>query len=383
MRVSLIPVLACFALVLPPACVDAGPEFAVSFEDADQVRGWIADGTLEAGDCTLTPVTIDGVGCLRLTTQSEFSDALLDLTKLAGGPLDLSAARFLTLRLHVPQPSWIAAVKLNLRAADGSFGGVPEVANNFVPHRGRWVTVVADLRLALPRFQLWHGETDPRPHATHVSLNPYCADQSRPSSLCIRSLSLSDTRPPRQPDEVAALAERPSHPAGLPFAMDFDDETALRRLTAWRSFESSVQAFAVGVAGNPTRAIRLQGKESNRHIAFLPMFERMSGQPLDLTAAKRITFRYHLVPGSDPVEGATLFLADEGWSRVALDRDIGVRFEPGGWRDATIDLTALRFGGQPLAEVPFADAVHELRLDLNYRPGQKAITLWLDDFRIE
>ena len=139
------------------------------------------------------------------------------------------------------------------------------------------------------------------------------------------------------------------------------------------------------MAGNPTRAIRLKGKTSNRYIAFLPEVEEMTGRPLDLTRAERIRFRYYLVPGGDPVDGATLHIVTEGWADQLIDTLAVERFEPGAWRETVIELEDLdleHVRGE-LAPEEILRRVHSLRLDLNYREGRKDVELWLDDFAVE
>ena len=357
------------------------PELAVRFDG--RTAEWIESGVLDGQACELAAAEVDGRPALRLRTSSEFCDGLVDLRAVAGGPVDFRDARWLRLVTRVPADSRVAALKLNFRDADGNFGGVSEVVNTFAVRPGEWVETVVDLRTVLPSFAVWHGEGDPLPAVTHLSLNPYCADQSRPSDLYVAELELTAGRPTRSFEP--AFCEPPGFARTLPLRLDFDDEQTLRRMTAVRSFEASGQALRSGVAGNATTAVRLTGLEKNRYIAFLPMFDRLCGGPLDLTNATHIRFRYHLRPGGDPVDGFRLFIVTEGWQTVAVAEDAVSDLKSGGWHEASITLADLKFSGDAAAVLP---AVAEMRLDLKHRGGKgsmdgKDVTLWLDDFVVE
>ena len=368
------------SVLLWAAAVAAGPpEFAVRFDD--RAAAWIESGVLEGRGCTLAADRVGGEAALRLTTRSEFCDGLIDLRAVAGGVADFREARWLRVRCRVPAESRVAALKLNFRDAEGNFGGVPEVVNAFAVRPGEWVEAVVDLRTLLRRFEVWHGEASPLPAVTHLSLNPYCADQSRPSSLWVSEIELTVEKPAGDFD--AAVCERPGL-TGLPLRLDFDDAETLRRMTAWRAFEASGQALRSGVAGNETMAVRLTGLEKNRYIAFLPMLDRLTGRTHDLSGPRRVRFRYYLEPGGDPVDGVRLFVAGEGWESVAVAEDFLTELQPGGWRAVDVDLSALTFTG----ELSALSEAAEVRLDVKHRGAKgamegKRVTVWVDDFEIE
>ena len=368
------------AAVMAAASITAGadvPEFVIDLSD-DSVP-------IEASDCRSVTANIAGRDCRRVATDREFSDLLIDVASVTGGPVDFRDARYLTLELYVPSDSWISAIKLNFRDAAGNFGGVPEVANGFVDHPDRWVRTTVDLQTVLPKFQRWHGDASPLPAVTHLSLNPYNADQSSPQPWYVRSVRLSPIPPEPTDDDIEPIVAPEPVVDNARFTMTFDDDHALRRWTSVRAFEATHQAFRRGVAGNATRAIRVSGLDRNKHIVFLPMFDRLTGRPVDLTASTRITFRYHRVPGGDDFDGVGLFVADRDWQNLLYADDFLDRMTPGGWHDVAVDLRDLdlrRVHGD--ANAKSDDAIlrqaHEIRLDLRHDGDHKAIEVWIDDF---
>ena len=355
----------------------ASATFSFEIADRQQARRLIDDGTLSCSACSLRPAEVDGRAAVEVRTAAEFSDAFLDLAALTGGPVDFTAHDYLHFELLVPDSSWVSAVKFNFRDAEGNLGGVPEAANGFYGSGEAWVRGVADLRRLRRRYQTWRGDGSALADAIAISFNPYTAHQADSSSYFIRGLALGDEVLPgyREP-----LVPRPASVANDRYTITFDDRAWLARQGAYRTFESSYQAFAEGVAGNPTRAIRLKGKTDNRYIAFLPEVEPITGHPVDLSAAERIRLRYYLVPGGDPVDGATLHIVTEGWRNQVIDTLAIEAFEAGSWREATIELDDLDLfvANGDLSPEEILRGVHSVRLDLNYRG--KDVEMWVDDF---
>ena len=133
------------------------------------------------------------------------------------------------------------------------------------------------------------------------------------------------------------------------------------------------------MAGNPTRAIRLRGRDHLNNIAFLPLIDKMTGQPADFRRFERLFFDYYLTPQSAPFDGSTLTLATPGWSTVLTDSTFVTDFTSGRWTRASVALADLDLN-RNWGEEDVLAGVAELRLNLNYRPGQKNIEMWIDNF---
>lgn len=356
---------------------DSGVAFSLTVEDLDHARRLIEGGVITCSACSLRPTMAAGKPAVEVRTAAEFSDAFVDLVALTGGPVDFTAHDHLHFEILVPDSSWVSAMKFNFRDAAGNLGGVPEVANGFYGSGETWVRGVADLGVLRERYQTWRGDDGALDDATAISLNPYTAHQGDSSSFFVHALSLASEPLPGYTPQLTA---RPDSVANDRYTITFDDREWLARQGAYRTFESSYQAYAENVAGNPTRAIRLKGKAENEYIAFLPEIEPITGHPVDLSRAERIRFRYYLAPGGDPIDGATLHVVTEGWGNQAIDTLAVETFEPGAWREATIDIDELDLvvaNGDLTAEEILA-GVHSLRLDLNYRG--KDVEMWVDDF---
>lgn len=346
---------------------------------------------LRCGACSFRRVELADGPAIAVTTADEFSDLFVDLAAATGGERDLTQVASIAFDLLVPPGSAIAAMKFNARDTRGNFGGVPEAANGFwrpslsgeTPEAAHsasdWQTIRAPFDSLRAHFENWEGSDTPLPRARELSFNPYNVNQRDSSTYYVRRLWLGDDVPAHS---RRALVPRPPRVANVPYLITFDDEAWLRQQTAYRTFEGSNQVMARGVAGNPTRSIRLKGKTANRHIAFLPQIDKMTGAPADFSEVTAITFRYYLVPGGDPVDGASLFVVSEAWGDVLLDTLAVPAFEAGAWREHRIDLDALalRLVRGEAAPADVLAAVHELRLDLNYREGRKDVELWIDDF---
>ena len=330
--------------------------------------------------CTFGPATIGGRNALKLTTSSEFSDGFLEVGEKFGRPVNFRNTRYLNIWAYVPSGSWIAALKLNFEDARGNFGGIPEVANAFPGRYDEWFPIVVDLDAYRDRFRIWHGdeEADVLSNVTRLSFNPYCANQEGESSIYFSSVKLSvEPSPGNYPD---VLLPKPPTVPNVPYEFTFDDDAELQRQIAYRTFEASNQAFAKNVAGNPTRAIRMRGRPELNNIAFLPIISAVTGQPADFTGVSEIYFDYYLEPGHDAFDGSTLYLTSEHWNDILMDTAFYDGFTAGAWNTVRIplaetDLVAAKGDGEIVLP-----AVHELRLNLNYRAQEKNITMWIDNF---
>ena len=316
---------------------------------------------------------------MKVTTDQEFSDLLIDVERLTGHPLDVTQGGYLTLRMMVPTGSQIRAMKLNFKDAAGNFGGIGEVANNFPGHYDEWQTYVINLGNLLPEFRLWHGDTSPLPAVTHLSLNPYNADQAGDQAYYLNYVSLTPTRPDLPSDD--RLLQPPAiDNDSYTFTFDHDDQGEdLNAMLAYRVFEASNQAFASNIGGNPTTAIRMRGQDHLNNIAFLPILSAMNGgRPVDFTRVRELFFDYYLEPGGDEFDGATLYITSDGWTNMLADTAAYTDFEAGEWNTVTLplkDLNLEHIKGNP----NLLSAVDEWRLNLNFREGRKNITMWLDN----
>ena len=381
-----------FAGVLFVAC-NATPElaaestsptdFRISFQNADTLRAWLADSTLYGSGCQLQATEIDGSTALQLTTDREFSDGFIDLEKLFGRPVDLKNGGFLSAEIYVPQESWIATLKFNARDAAGNFGGFQEVMNHFPSRYDQWLHYTVPVAELLPDWQNWSGDSDPLEAVQQLSLNPYNAHQRDPSHIYVRSLQLSDAPPAAA--ATAALLPRTYDAPNQTYHIDFDDEEWLREQIAYRSFESSSQAFATGIGGNATRAIRLRGEDHLRHIAWLPILPKVTGAPVDFSQVDSIYFSYYLTPDGDDFNGTHLFLTGEHWNDVLLDTTFHQDFTRGVWTRLAVavddlDLNRVRGDAAAVSDEELLTEIHELRFDIKYFPERKNIEMWIDDF---
>ena len=333
---------------------------------------------LECSACTADRalVQIAGRNALKVETASEFSDLLLDLEATYGHAYDFTNGGYLILSLLVPAGSGIRAMKLNFKDADGNFGGVGEVANNFPAYYGKWQTYAIDLGKALESFRLWDGDATPLNAVTHLSLNPYNARQDSGQTYYLNALELS----PKSPTGLynRALMDRPAI-ANQAHTFTFDDPAELNPLMAYRVFEASNQTLEKGVGGNPTNAIRMRGRDDLDNIAFLPILSAMNGgRPVDFTNVSELFFDYYLEPGGDDFDGATLYLTSDGWANMLMDDRAYENFLPGTWQTARLPLDSLNLR-YVKGDSTLLRAVDEWRLNLNYREGRKNITMWLDN----
>ncbi len=338
----------------------------------------IADGTLSCSGCSVTLEKVDGKPALAVTTDQEFSDGFIDLEKLYGHSINFREADYLELELYIPEKSWITALKFNYKDTKGNFGGCHEIANNFYGHYDQWIRVKVNLKEALTDCKNWVGEKSPIPNTSLLSLNPYNTHQADSSSIYIHAIKVGKEAP--MGDFVPALSVKPDT-VSSPFVMDFEDTPHFRQVLAYRGFESSGQAFGKNKFGNSTNAVRIQNSNDvkRKYTCFLPMFDKVTGSPVDFTKVKKIYFDYYLTEESDDFKDATLFLTGAHWSQILKDSSALKDFKRGAWERAEIyidslDLQLVKGDFDPM------EAIYELRIDLNYRPGHKNMELWMDNF---
>lgn len=356
---------------------DDRTSFEIRFANDPTTSSFLQDSTLFGSDAKVSIKNIGGLDALEIKTKEEFSDAFIDLEKLFGHTIDFSKARYVSMRIFVPKESWICALKFNFKDSLGNFGGCNEITNNFYENYGQWINVVIDMQEVIPEFKNWQGTENPLPNTKWLSLNPYNAHQADNSVIYVHSIGLSDTKP--NLNFVKALLPRPNITPNIPYTLSFDNEPMLKRQMAIRAFESTSQAMATNVGGNPSRAIRLKGKETDKHLAFLPILDKLTGKPVDFTQVKRLHFSYYLTENSADFDGASLFLASEHWNSVLLDTLVLTEFKRGEWQDATIEIATANLK-RVRGNESVLPHVYEIRFGLNYRPGQQNIEMWLDNF---
>ncbi len=336
------------------------------------------DSILTCSGCTIGLTNIGGKNAIELSTKKEFSDGLINLKKLFGHTIDFRSARYLELAIYVPRTSWITALKFNYQDEKGNFGGCHEIANNFYGNYDTWIKVQVDLKDALTDCQNWVGEESPIPNTAFLSLNPYNAHQADDSKIYVHSIKVGNSLPDGNFTE--ALSARPDTVAN-PFEMNFEDGPYFRKVLAYRGFESSGQALEKGKFGNSTMAVRIENNNTvkRKYTCFLPMFKKVTGNTVDFSQVKKIYFDYYLTEDSEAFEDATLFLTGEHWEQILKDSSALRDFKKGSWERAEIymdslDLELVKGDFNPI------NAIHELRLDLNYLPGHKNTEMWIDNF---
>ena len=337
----------------------------------------LQEKTIYGKECAVSIVEKGGQAALAIKTNSEFSDAFIDLEKLFGHPIDFSKARYLSMQLYVPEDSWIATMKFNFRDSANNFGGFKEVFNNFYGHYDQWINVVVDVQDLLPDFRNWSGDENPLGSVTQFSFNPYNAHQEDSSVIYVNNIQLSDKKV--EADYIPALMPRLDSLPNIPYKITFDQENLRRQHMAYRSYESSSQALAKGIGGNETMSIRIRGAEHLKHMAFLPMMDRLTGHPVDFTKVKRIYFSYYLTPESDDFNGSWLYIAGEHWQNLLIDKDFYRDFKKGSWEKISVDIADLNLE-RARGEDPVLSNVYEIRFDLQYFPGRKNVEMWIDDF---
>ncbi|NHF61164.1 hypothetical protein FK220_017560 [Flavobacteriaceae bacterium TP-CH-4] len=338
----------------------------------------IRDSIVYCSGCSMALSRVDGKAALEIRTDQEFSDGFIDLDKLFDHSIDFRQANYAELEIYVPKESWITALKFNYKDDAGNFGGCHEITNNFYGHYDAWITVRVDLKKALVDCKNWVGEESPIPNTSVLSLNPYNAHQADSSTIYVHAIKVGREFSPES--YIKALAAKPDTISN-PFVMDFEDGPYFQKVLAYRGFESSGQALAKGKFGNGSMAVRIKNSNDVRRkfTCFLPMFEKITGSPVDFTSVKKIYFDYYLTEESDDFDDATLFLTGKHWNRILKDASALKDFKKGSWEKATIyidslDLQLVKGSIDPLNEI------YELRLDLNYLPGKKNIEMWIDNF---
>ena len=356
---------------------ESATTFHIRFATDSTTRNLIKDSIIFGSGAKVALKTVVGLDALEIRTDQEFSDAFLDLEKLFGHTIDFSQARYISMKILLPKESWITALKFNFKDVDGNFGGCNEITNNFYGNYDQWLDVAVDMQQHLPDFKNWHGDESPLPRAKFLSLNPYNAHQADSSSIYVHSIKLSDKKP--EGNFIEALAKRPVIEPNNPYTITFDDEELTRRQMAIRAFESTYQAMSKNIAGNKSMSIRLKGKELNKHLAFLPILDKLTGNPVDFTKVKRLKFSYYLTDDRPDFDGACLYLANEHWKSVLYDKTAYTDFKKGKWTNAVIEMDNLNLD-LVRGEESVLPSVYEIRMGLNYRPGQKSIEMWLDNF---
>jgi len=360
--------------------ISSGNDASFTFTISDEVvlRNLIKDSIIYGSGSAISAGTIDEKSTLTIKTADEFSDVFIDLQKLFGHSINFRKAEVAEIELYVPKDSWITALKFNYKDSLGNFGGCQEITNNFYGNYDKWIKVQVDLKEALQNCDIWVGDKHPIDNASILSINPYNAHQADSSLIHVRSISLFDKSD--REGLLPALIEKPDT-VGIPFTMDFEDGSSFRKILAYRGFESTGQALARHKFGNESMALRVlnSNKSTRKHTCFLPMFQKITGEPLDFTNIKRIYFSYYITPESEDFDGTTLFLTGEHWNSILLDTMAFDGFVKGSWQQASIamedlDLDLIKGDVSPINEV------YELRLDLNYRKGHKDIEMWIDDF---
>ena len=353
-------------------------DFNIRFAQDSITESLLRDSLIFGSGASVSIKNIDGLGALEVRSNNEFSDAFIDLEQLFGHTIDFSKAKYVSMKLWVPKESWITALKFNIKDAQENFGGFNEITNNFYGNQDSWMNIIVDMREIIPVFKNWTGDGNPLPKAKFLSLNPYNAHQADSSSIYLHSIKLGE----KFPDTAIfdkALAPRPKVEPNIPHTITFDEEMLFREQIAIRAFESTHQALDKNVAENETRAIRMKGKESNKHLAFLPILDKLTGAPIDFTKVKRLKFSYYLTEDSADFDGSILYLANERWKNVLIQENAYSDFKKGEWHDVSIDMASLNFDQMEGHEKVLPN-VYEIRFGLNYRPGQKNIEMWLDNF---
>lgn len=353
-------------------------DFDIRFAKDTLMENLLRDSVIFGSGASVSIEQIGGLDALEIKTDQEFSDAFLNLEQLFNHTIDFNKSRYISMKLWVPKESWITALKFNIKDAKGNFGGFNEITNNFHQNHDKWMNVIVDMQEIIPVFKNWVGEGNPLSTAKFLSFNPYNAHQADSSSIYVHSIKLTE----QFPKDIVfqkTLAPRPKVEQNVPHTITFDKEDLFREQIAIRAFESTYQALEKNVAGNETRAIRMKGKENNKHLAFLPILDKLTGTPVDFTKVKHLKFSYYLTEDSPDFDGAILYLADENWNNVLINEKVYSDFKKGSWQDVTIDFASLNFDQMENHDEVLSN-VHEIRFGLNYRPGQKDVEIWLDNF---
>ncbi len=349
----------------------------ITFSENKESKQLLFDSLLFGSNCDVAIKTIQGRSALEIKTDKEFSDAFIDIKASLGHPIDFTSYKYISMDILIPDDSWIAALKLNFKDSLGNFGGCPEVANNFYGHYNQWFSIVTNLQQLTPHFKNWEGTDNPLHKVSYLSLNPYNANQADSSLIYINNIMLSNDVP--QKSYIPARIEKMDSIPNIPFEINFDNKALLKKLMAYRSFESSYQAMSKNIAGNETMAIRLKGSDKNKHIAFLPILEKITGHPVDFTQVKYIYFSYYITKESDDFDGIWLYLTSEHWQDILVDKNFIKDYVKGSWQKVRIPVNELQFIRERGDQLVLSN-VYELRVELNYFPDKKNIEMWIDNF---
>lgn len=353
-------------------------DFEIVLGEDVAAENWVEQGVLTCSDCDVRVEVIDGKKAIKVTSNAEFSDAYIDLIALFEHSINFYQANYALVEVYLPEESHITALKFNYQDMAGNSGGCEEIVNNFENKRGQWHTYKVDLRKALSKCSIWSGDEDPIGNAVKFSLNPYNSHQADSSSIYVHGIKISKAEPIG--DYEPPLVQRPDT-TSAPFLMDFENTPYFRQVLAYRGFETTYQAFASGVGGNETQAVRIKNENGSRRkfTSFLPEFLKITGHPVDFTKLNKFYFSYYLTEESDDFDGANLFLTSHLWKEILLDDNFFDDFKKGAWHKVEIpigdlDLKMVKGKENPLTHIT------DLRIDLNYRPDAKNIEMWIDDF---
>ncbi|MEL7240408.1 MAG: hypothetical protein AAGK78_16240, partial [Planctomycetota bacterium] len=277
----------------------------------------------------------------------------------------------------------IGQVKFNFRDADFNFGGFPRGFNQFNEDTlGKWIDVTLDLaKLRGEGFTNWYGEESPLPRTTHITVNPFNADQLEPTTIYINKLRVHDEAPADY--DFAKNVLPPEQFTGRT-TFDFADDAHLRRTVNRRAWEATFMSFLDdGWEGVDKRVLRAAGPVDKLSF-YLFNFPNIVGRPLDRDVSK-VRFRYYLTEDSAEIANGHLFLANAGWQSMLFSEDIFVGdLKRGEWATYEFDLDAIEF--TPLREKADVRAdLHEIRFDFKPAPGQegKRVELYLDELSWE
>ena len=380
MRYAL-PALLLFVFACEPVSVSTlesndPNSFRIDIVDELKASVLLADGVAHCSDCTLTFDEVAGRPAWKLTSQTEFSDAYFNLEALFGYPFDLTQPRYLSYDVFIPDSSYLTTINHNFQHADSSTGGCGQPTNNFLRHRGSWQSILLDLAAQRKRgCGRWHGDTDPLPAVSQISINPYNANLHTPSSLYFNNLQLHATRP-----EGDFLPTRMTHrdTTNAPFLIDFENEDYLRQAMAFRAFEAKNHALKSDVYGSAGRALGNHSYDDQLSFWLIKM-QYYTGAPVDMTQMDSLYLRYYLTPESDPIDHTELFLVSgHDWDNILYDTLIDYTWQPGEWTRVAFALEDFNFN-QVRGQDPILPAATEFRFDFKPAGGQGEIEIWLDE----
>jgi len=109
------------------------------------------------------------------------------------------------------------------------------------------------------------------------------------------------------------------------------------------------------------------------------MFDKLTGNPVDFTKVKRISFDYYLPEDCADFKGSWLYLVSEGWENILLDKNFFHDFKKGSWEHVSVNIKDLNLE-LVRGKLPVLPEVYEMRIDLQYEGENKNIEMWIDNF---